>query len=95
MPVVIFFPSLDFEQKSSIMDGHVAKAMKDYFLKWNKFPIQKGDIFSMSKAAQGFLLRRTLRTPQTETRGEHGSSEKEPFWDGNFMPSFRSHLTSL
>ena len=30
----------------------------------------------MSKAAQGFSLRRTWRTPQTETRGEHSSSGK-------------------
>jgi hypothetical protein len=37
----------------------------------------------MSKAAQGFSLRRTDRTPQTETRGERRSSEKGPFMDGN------------
>ena len=37
----------------------------------------------MSKAAQGFLLRRTQCTPQTETRGERSSSEKEPIRDGN------------
>ena len=37
----------------------------------------------MSKAAQGFALRRTWRTPQTETRGERRSSEKEPFSNGN------------
>jgi len=68
---------------------------KKNLLKKNMFSIQKREIFSMSKAAQGFLLRRTLRTPQTETRGEQSSSEKEPFLDGNFMPFFRSHLTSL
>jgi hypothetical protein len=37
----------------------------------------------MSKAAQGFSLRRTDSTPQTETRGEHRSSGKGPFMDGN------------
>jgi hypothetical protein len=37
----------------------------------------------MSKAAQGFSLRRTDCTPQMETRGERRSSEKEPFVDGN------------
>ncbi len=37
----------------------------------------------MSKAAQGFSLRRTRRTPQTEIRGERRSSEKEPIRDGN------------
>ncbi len=37
----------------------------------------------MSKAAQGFSLRRTCSTPQAETRGERRSSEKEPFMDGN------------
>ena len=39
----------------------------------------------MSKAAQGFSLRRTDRTPQTETRGERRSSEKGPFMDGNYL----------
>jgi hypothetical protein len=33
----------------------------------------------MSKAAQGFSLRRTYGTPQTETRGERNSSGKELF----------------
>jgi hypothetical protein len=37
----------------------------------------------MGKAAQGFSLRRTDGTPQTETRGERHSSEKGPFMDGN------------
>ncbi len=44
----------------------------------------------MSKAAQGFSLRRTDRTPQTEARGERRSSgakrcpaTKGPFMDGN------------
>ncbi|MBW2174442.1 MAG: hypothetical protein JRF64_07335 [Deltaproteobacteria bacterium] len=37
----------------------------------------------MSKAAQGFALRRTDGTPQTETRGERRSSGKGPFMDGN------------
>ena len=39
----------------------------------------------MSKAAQGFSLRRTGGTPQTETRGERRSSEKRPFMDGNYL----------
>jgi len=37
----------------------------------------------MSKAAQGFSLRRTGGTPQTETRGERRSSGKGSFMDGN------------
>ena len=37
----------------------------------------------MSKAAQGFSLRRTDCTPQTKTRGERRSSQKGPFMDGN------------
>jgi hypothetical protein len=37
----------------------------------------------MSKAAQGFSLRRTDSTPQTETRGEHRSSGKGPFMESN------------
>ena len=39
----------------------------------------------MSKAAQGILLRRTFSTPQTVARGEHGSSEKEPFMNENYF----------
>ena len=48
----------------------------------------------MSKAAQGFLSRRTLSTPQTETRGEHGSSEKEPFMDENYLVASNILLSS-
>jgi hypothetical protein len=33
----------------------------------------------MSKAAQGFSLRRTHSAPQTETRGERNSSRKDQF----------------
>ncbi len=39
----------------------------------------------MSKAAQGFSLRLTDGTPQTETRGERRSSQKGPFMDGNSL----------
>ncbi|MBW2174589.1 MAG: hypothetical protein JRF64_08120 [Deltaproteobacteria bacterium] len=38
---------------------------------------------SFSDGGQGFSLRRTDRTPQTETRGERRSSGKGPFMDGN------------
>jgi hypothetical protein len=38
---------------------------------------------SLSDGGQGFSLRCTYRTPQTETRGERRSSEKGPFMDGN------------
>ena len=40
----------------------------------------------MSKAAQGFVLRRTFDTPQVETRGERRSLKKGPFLDGNYSP---------
>ena len=40
----------------------------------------------MSKAAQGFVPRRTFGTPQAKTRGERRSSEKGPFLDGNYLP---------
>jgi hypothetical protein len=43
-------------------------------------------IFLMSKAAQGFVLKRTLGTPQSETRGERRSLKKGPFLDGNYFP---------
>ncbi len=40
---------------------------------------------SLRDGGQGFSLRRTSGTPQTETRGERRSSEKEPFMDGNWI----------
>jgi hypothetical protein len=46
-----------------------------------------GEIFSMIKAAQGFLPRRTFRTPQAETRGERRASEKDPIRFENTRPS--------
>ncbi|MBW2173808.1 MAG: hypothetical protein JRF64_04055 [Deltaproteobacteria bacterium] len=38
---------------------------------------------SARNGGQGFSSRRTGGTPQTQTRGERRSSEKEPFVDGN------------
>jgi hypothetical protein len=37
----------------------------------------------LDKAAQGFAVRRTGRTLQPETRGEHSPAEKRPFMDGH------------
>ena len=48
-----------------------------------KFSIQKEVLFSMNKAAQGFALRRTSSTLQTQTRGKRNSSRKGLFLDGN------------
>jgi len=38
---------------------------------------------SLSDGGQGFSLRSTYGTPQTEIRGERRSSGKGPFMDGN------------
>ena len=46
-------------------------------------PIHKCEFFSLDKAAQGFSSRRTVRTPQPETRGERSPVEKRPFMDGH------------
>jgi len=46
-------------------------------------PIQKWAIFLLSKAAQGFMPRRTFCTSQAKTRGERRSVEKWPFLDGH------------
>ena len=48
----------------------------------------------MSKAAQGFSLRRTSSTPQAETRGERCSSEKEPFMNGNYLVAFNISMSN-
>jgi len=47
------------------------------------FPIHKWRFFSLGKAAQGVVARRTFGTPQPETRGERSPAEKRPFMDGN------------
>jgi hypothetical protein len=43
----------------------------------------RNEHFLSSKAAQGFVARRTERTPQQKTRVEHPSAEKRPFVDGH------------
>jgi hypothetical protein len=45
MPAVIFFACLDLEQKSSIMDGHVAIAVPDNFFQVEKVSNSKMRIF--------------------------------------------------
>ena len=40
----------------------------------------------MSKAAQGFVLRRTFGTPQAKTCGERRSLKKGLFLNGNYLP---------
>ena len=39
---------------------------------------------SFRDGGQGFSLRRTIRTSQTETRGERRPAEKGLFMDGNY-----------
>jgi len=46
-------------------------------------PIHECEFFSLGKAAQRLATRRTFRTPEPETCGEHRPVEKRPFMDGN------------
>lgn len=52
-----------------------------------KCPIHKCAIFVLGKAAQGFPVRRTLRTSQPKTRGERCPAQKGPFMDGDSLIS--------
>jgi hypothetical protein len=52
-------------------------------------PIHKCDFFSIGKAAQGFAARHTVRTPQSETRGECSPVVKRPFMDGHYRDALR------
>ena len=49
----------------------------------------------MSKTTQGFSLRCTSSTPQTETRGERRSWGKGPFMDGNQSTHSSNSLNPL
>jgi hypothetical protein len=55
--------------------------------------VHKCGIFLVSKAAQGFSLRRTSSTPQAGTRGERCSSKKEPFMNGNYWVAFNISIS--
>ncbi|HSQ84057.1 MAG TPA: hypothetical protein VLM43_04965, partial [Desulfobacterales bacterium] len=57
-------------------------------------PISKCDFFLMRKATQGFSLWRTKSTPQTETRGEHSTSEKGPFINGKQRREYERRIYS-
>jgi hypothetical protein len=64
------------------MENRLGSAHPRSFQGAFKCPIHKYGFFSLGKAAQGFAVRRTLCTPQPETRGERRPSKKRPFMDG-------------